>query len=78
MAYFGNTSSHLLESLQGVGRTLPDLRKVRVGHRDWQIFIRISVKISNFFWCKKLQKLSIFLLFCINTQNVVVKQPVMF
>ena len=35
MAYFGNASRQLLESLQGVRRTHPDLRRVRVGHGDY-------------------------------------------
>ena len=35
MAYFGNASRQLLESLQGVRRTHPDLRKIRVGHKDY-------------------------------------------
>ena len=58
MAYFGNASRQLLESLQSVRRTDPDLRKFRVGHKglclvtmatiNRQMFIRISVKISNF------------------------------
>ena len=70
MAYVGNASRQL-ESLQGIWRTHPDLKKVRVGHKDClvtmatinqQIFIRISVKISNFIQC--MQKLSIFRLFC--------------
>ena len=47
MVSFGNDSRQLLESLQGVKRAHTDLRKVRVGHMDWQIFIRISVKINN-------------------------------
>ena len=75
---FGNASTHLLESLQSIRRTNPDLR---VGHNklclvtmaatNRQISIRISVKISNFIQC--VQKLSIFLLFCLYAQNVAVK-----
>ena len=37
MAYFGNASRQLLERLQGFGRTHPDLRKVRFGHKDYVI-----------------------------------------
>ena len=33
MAYFGNASRQLLESLQSVIRTDPDLTKFRVGHK---------------------------------------------
>ena len=82
MAYFGNASRQLLESLQSVRRTHPDLRKFRVGHKglclvamattNRQIFIRISVKISNYV-CKCVQKLSIFLLFYLYAQNVAIK-----
>ena len=35
MACSENASRQLLESLQGVRRTHPDLRKVRVGHKDY-------------------------------------------
>ena len=35
MAYFGNASRQLLESLQGVRRIHQDLRKVRVGNKDY-------------------------------------------
>ena len=35
MAYFGNASRQLLESLQGVRKTHSDLRKVRVGNKDY-------------------------------------------
>ena len=45
MTYFGNASRQLCESLQGVRKTHPGLRKVRVGHKDyvwlpWQQQIR--------------------------------------
>ena len=57
MTCFGNASRQLCESLQGVRKTHPGHRKVRVGHKDClvtmattnqKIFIRISVKICNF------------------------------
>ena len=35
MAYFVNASRQLLESFQGVRRTNPDPRKVRVGNKDY-------------------------------------------
>ena len=35
MAYFENASRQLLESLQGVRRIHPDLRKGRVGNKDY-------------------------------------------
>ena len=35
MAYFGNASRQLLESLQCVRRIHPDFRKVRVGDKDF-------------------------------------------
>ena len=69
IAYFGNASRQLLESLQALGNPIQISEKL-VGHKDyvllpWQqqvsrFFIRISVKISNSIQC--MQKLSNFFL----------------
>ena len=57
MTYFGNATRQLCESLQGVRKTHPGYRKVRVAHKDClvtmattnqKIFVRNSVKICNF------------------------------
>ena len=82
MVYFENASTWLLESLQGVRRTTQISEKLELVTKimfryhlmaitNWQIFIRFSVNISNFIQC--MQKLSIFLLFCLYTQNVAIK-----
>ena len=81
MAHFGKALRQLFESLQGVRRTHPYLSKARVGHKDyvwlpWQQqigrflsgFQRKSAVLSSVY-----KKLSIFLLFCLYTQNVTIK-----
>ena len=47
MAYLGNASRQLLESLQGVRRIHPDLRKVRVGSRDY-VWLPLQQQIGRF------------------------------
>ena len=46
MAYF-NASRQLLESLQGVKRTHSDLRKVRVGRKDY-VWLQWQQQIGRF------------------------------
>ena len=82
MAYFGNAARQLLESLQSVRRTHSDLRKFRVGHKgsclvtmaatNRQIFMRVSLKISNFIWCvQKIIHFSFVLSICTECGNKV-------
>ena len=49
MAYFGNTSRQLLESLQAVRRTHPDLRKVSIGHKHCLFGCHGNNKSADFY-----------------------------
>ena len=48
MVYFGNASKQLPETLQGVKGTHPDLRKARVGYKDYA-WLPWQQQISRFF-----------------------------
>ena len=48
MVYFGNASRQLLESLQGIRRTHPGLRKVRVGHKVY-VWLPWQQQIGSFY-----------------------------
>ena len=48
MAYFGNASGQLLESFQGVRRSHPNFRKVRVGDIDY-VWLPYQQQICRFF-----------------------------
>ena len=49
MAYFGNASRQLFESFQGVRGTHSDLRKVRVGHKDY-VWLPWQQQSADFYW----------------------------
>ena len=49
MAYFGNTSRQLLESLQAVRRTHPDLRRVSIGHKHCLFGCHGNNKSADFY-----------------------------
>ena len=48
MAYFRSASRQLLESLQGVRRIHPDLRKVRVGNKGY-VWLLWQQQIGRFY-----------------------------